>query len=267
MRSKTGILKSNTAVSETIGYMFILSIVIISVSVMMVVSYPILANLRDDAFMESSIVSLTMLDNRISMVAFGATPQQTSHFNLNGGKMTGKNDTDNRLIIQIKNGSDWEIIFDGSLGLVEYELGDQKIGYENGGLFRKYAGGDTVMISPPEFYYNNGTLTFPLLRINSNASIGGKGIININMSSNNRPGIKYPDMTSNPIPDFINPHQKNIKIVLKSGYYQAWAKYMEEQTEAIPTTNASTQVVEVDINPTYPIYLYVVEHNVNIDFH
>lgn len=266
MKSKPGILKSNTAVSETIGYSYILGIVIVSVGVMMVVSYPILSNLKDSLSMETSLESFSMLDGRISMVAFGTIPSQPTRFDLKGGKITAQNDADNRLIIQKANDSGgMEEIFNDSLGLVEFKVGDQKIGYENGGVFRKNAGGDTNIISPPEFYYNDGTLTFPIIKINSTASIGGKGIIIVNTVLNNRPVIKYPNIKINP--NFTNPFGNNITIKLKSEYYKAWAEYIEERTEAIPTTNDSTQVVEVEINPADNIYLYVVEHDVNIDFH
>jgi hypothetical protein len=244
MKSKTRFLKSNDAVSETIGYIYILGIVIISVSVMMVVSYPILSNLKDAVFMEASLESLSMLDGRISMVAFGTTPSQPSRFNLNGGKITAQNNTGNRLVIA-DTGSG--IIFNDSLGLVEYEVGDQKIGYENGGLFRKYAEGDTVMISPPEFYYTEGTLTFPILKINSSASMGGKGIITINTVSKGRPVIRYPNITSNA--NYTNPiTNKHITIRLQSEYYKVWAKYIEERTEVVPLTNDITQEVVVSLN-------------------
>jgi hypothetical protein len=126
-------------------------------------------------------------------------------------------------------------------------VGDQKIGYENGGLFREYAGGDTVMISPPEFYFTQGTLTFPILKINSSASMGGKGIITINTVSKGRPVIRYPNITSNA--NYTNPlTNKHIIIRLKSEYYKAWAKYIEERTEVVPLTNDITQEVVVSLN-------------------
>lgn len=250
MKSKPGILKSNTAVSETLGYSFILGIVIISVSVMLIVSYPILSNLKDSVFIEASTESLSMLDSRISRVAFGVTPSQPTRFNLNGGRITAQNDSFNRLIVQIANNSGgMDTIFNDSLGLVEFQMGDQKIGYENGGLFRKYAGGDTVMISPPEFHYTEETLTFPILKINSSASIGGKGVININANavSKNRPEIIYPNITRDP--NFANPLiNKQIIVRLKSEYYQAWAQYMEERTEAHPLINDLTQEVVISLN-------------------
>jgi len=250
MNSKPGMLNSDEAVSETIGYTYILGIVIISVSVMLVVSYPVLSNLKDSVFMETSLESLSMLDGRISMVAFGTIPSQPSRFNLNGGRITAQSDGGNILIVNVTDNSGVEKeIFEKnfSLGLVEYKMGDQKIGYENGGLFRKYADGNTEMISPPEFHYTDGTFTFPILKINSTASIGGKGIIIINTALKNRPVIRYPNVTYDP--NYTNPlTNKQITIRLKSEYYKAWAKYIEERTELNILPDDINQEVEVRLN-------------------
>jgi len=72
------------------------------------------------------------------MVAYGTTPSQPSRFDLNGGKMIVGNDTGSRVTITVNNSS--MPIFNKSLGILEYIVGDQKIGYENGecsGNFRK----------------------------------------------------------------------------------------------------------------------------------
>jgi hypothetical protein len=247
MKSKKDIIRSDDAVSEVIGYSLILSIVIISVCVMAVSSYPIISNLKDTVFMETSLEALSMLDGRISMVAFGTTPSQPTRFDLNGGMMMAGNDSENRLTITVANISGEQIvIFDKSLGKIEYTVGDQKIGFENGGMFRKFPEGDTLMVSPPEFHFNGETLTFPIIRINSTASISGKGIININSVSRNRPVIIYPNVSSNTL---VNPlYAKQLRIRLKSEYYKAWAQYIEERTEVVPLTNDLTHEVVVSLS-------------------
>jgi hypothetical protein len=269
MKSKINIIESDDAVSEVLGYSLILGIVIISVGLMTVSSFPILSDLKDSVFMETSLESLSMLDGKISMVAYGTTTSQPSRFDLNGGKMTVGNDTGSRVTITVYNSSgelSKDIIY---LGKLEYIVGDQKIGFENGGIFRKYPEGNTVMISPPEFHFNGGTLTFPIIKINGNDSISGKGVITINAISNDsisnkNPVTIYPkgNNSSNPIFD------KGVNITIKSEYYKSWAQYIEERTEVDPSTNDSTQEVSVSINPNLSniSYIHIVEHEVNIVF-
>ncbi|VVB87816.1 Uncharacterised protein [uncultured archaeon] len=239
-------IKSEDAVSETVGYSFILGIVIIAIGVMTVVAYPILLNIQDTAFMEAESEALTMLNGRINMVALGATPSQVTRMDLNGGIMNVST-TGNRLSIIVANETGYQVeIFNKSLGKVEYAVNDNIIAFENGGMFRKYPDGDPVMIAPPEFHYNGETLTFPILRIDNAASAGGKGVINIYSTSADPPSRVYPNVTSN---FFINPLVgKQIKIRLKSDYYKAWAKYIEERTEVVPLADDINHEVLIAFN-------------------
>jgi len=260
MKSKIGMLESDDAVSEVMGYSLILGIVIVSVGLMTVSSFPILSDLKDSVFMETSIESLSIVDGRISMVAYGTTPSQPSRFDLNGGKMIVGNDTGSRVTITVNNSS--MPIFNKSLGILEYIVGDQKIGYENGGMFRKFPEGNTVMITPPEFHLtgatanSNGTLSFPIIIINGNDSISGKGVFTINSISKKNPVVIYPNVSIN----------TQVEIRIKSEYYKAWAQYITERTEAVPITNDSTREVVVLIAPTNISFLHIVEHEVNIVF-
>lgn len=248
------------------GYSLILGIVIVSVGLMTVSSFPVLSDLKDSVFMETSLESLSIVDGRISMVAFGTTPSQPSRFDLNGGKLVVSNDTDSRVTVTVNNSSGVrKEIFNKSLGKLEYIVGDQKIGYENGGLFRKYPEGNTVMILPPEFHFNGETLTFPIIGINGIDSISGKGVITINSNSKKNPVIIYPNV-SNKFKNPINSSDtvKQVEIRIKSEYYNSWEQYIKERTEANPTKNDSTQEVVVLIPANN--YLHIVEHEVNIDF-
>ncbi|HEY9246040.1 MAG TPA: hypothetical protein VIO11_04255 [Candidatus Methanoperedens sp.] len=240
-------IKNTCAVSDVIGYSLILGIIIVAVGVMIVIAYPIQLKIQDTAFMEAESEALTMLDGRISMVALGATPSQVTRIDLNGGILNIENSSNNRLSVVVANETGYQVeIFNESIGLIEYKVNDNIIAFESGGLFRKYPFGDPVMMSPPEFYYNGETLTFPIIRINNSASAGGKGVINVYSASANPPRKIYPNETSS---SHINPLiGKQIRIKLKSDYYKAWAKYIEERTEAVPLANDIDHEVLVAFN-------------------
>lgn len=265
MKSMIKLIKSEEAVSEVLGYSLILGIVIISVSLMTISSFPILSHLKDSVYLETSLEALSMVDGRISLVANSPNTSQPSRFELSGGKMIVSNYSESRITIRVTNNSGGQDeIFNKSMGKLEYIIGDQKIGYENGGFFRKYPEGNTAMITPPEFHFNEGTLTFPIIRINGSNSISGKGVININALSKKNPVIIYPNISTNS----LNPiFDKKVNITIKSEYYKAWAQYIKERTEAEPETNVLTQEVRVLINATGGSisYLHIVEHEVEIE--
>lgn len=238
---------SEEAVSETIGYSLILAIVMIAVGILVVIAFPIQSNIQDTAFIESQIQALTMLDGRISSVALGSSPSQLTRINLNGGTMNVRNYSDNYLNITVTNQTGYSItIFNKTLGLIEYKLGENRLIYENGGMFRVYPNGESVMLSPPEFYFNGETLTFPVIRLDNSASVGGKGTISVMARSGEDKKIIYPDLSSNFL---MNPiYGKQIKIRLKSDNYKSWARYIEERTDAVPLTNDVTKEVVVSFN-------------------
>ncbi len=240
------LIYSEEAVSETIGYSLILAIVLIAVGILVVIAFPIQSNIQDTAFVESQIQALTMLDGRISSVALGSSPSQLTRINLNGGVMYVRNDSNNFLNITVSNETYSLTIFNETIGLIEYKLGDNKLIYENGGMFRIYPNGESVMLSPPEFYFNGETLTFPVIRIQNSASVGGKGTISVMARSGEDKKIIYPDLSSNFL---MNPiYGKKITIRLKTDNYKAWARYIEERTDAVPLTNDVTKEVVVSFN-------------------
>ncbi|MBU3968308.1 MAG: hypothetical protein KKG76_13230 [Euryarchaeota archaeon] len=241
------LIYSEEGVSETIGYSLILAIVLVAVGVLVVIAYPIQSNIQDTAFIESQIQALTMLDGRISSVALGSSPSQLTRINLNGGTMYVRNYSDNYLNITVTNQTGYSItIFNKTLGLIEYKLGENRLIYENGGMFRVYPNGESVMLSPPEFYFNGETLTFPVIRLDNSASVGGKGTISVMARSGEEKKIIYPDLSSNFL---MNPiYGKQIKIRLKSDNYKAWGRYIEERTDAVPLTNDVTKEVVVSFN-------------------
>jgi hypothetical protein len=243
----TRFIRSEKAVSETVGYILLVGVILLGVSILLVIAYPIQSDLQDTASMETQILALTALDGRVSTVAFGSSPSQVTKVDLGGGSMQAQNTTDNRLTITVSNQSGYQVeIFNRSLGLIEYTLNENKIAFENGGLFRMYPSGDTLMLSPPEFYSNGETLTFPILRVNSTGWMGGKGVINVRASSTVTPNKIYPNLSTTFL---VNPiYGKKIKMRLKSDYYQAWGRYIEERTEAVPLTNDITKEVIVSFN-------------------
>lgn len=240
--------KSEDAVSETIGYSLLLGILVFSVVFTVAISYPELSETKESSYNEIASQALSVFASKNSMAAFGVSPSQLTRIELGGGTLTARKESDNWMKINVTNSTGYSvIILNQSLGSVDYTFGDTIISYEGGGLFRKYPSGDAVMVSPPQFHYNGETLTLPLIIVNNSLSTGGKGVVNIYSRPGNLPITVYPNLTSNK--NLVNPLSgKQIKIRLQSDYYKAWAKYIEERTEANTLTNDLTHEVVVSLN-------------------
>ncbi|PWB54173.1 MAG: hypothetical protein C3F06_04745 [Candidatus Methanoperedenaceae archaeon] len=240
--------KSEEAVSETVGYSLLLAILVVSVTFTVAISYPELSDTKEASYNEIASQALSVFASKNSMAAFGVSPSQLTRIELGGGTLTARKESDNWMKINVTNSTGYSvIILNQSLGSVDYTFGDTTISYEGGGLFRKYPSGDAVMVSPPQFHYNGETLTLPLIIVNNSLSTGGKGVANIYSKPGSLPITVYPNLTSDE--KLVNPLSgKQIKIRLKSDYYKAWSKYIEERTEANTLTNDLTKEVVVSLN-------------------
>ena len=247
-KSNIKCFKSEDAVSETVGYSLLLAIIVFSVAFTVAISYPELSDTKESSYNEIASQALSVFASKNSMAAFGVSPSQLTRIELGGGTLTARKDADNWMRINVTNSTGYSvIILNQSLGSVDYTFGDTIISYEGGGLFRKYPSGDAIMVSPPQFHYNGETLTLPLIIVNNSLSTGGKGVANIYSKPGNLPVTIYPNLTSDK--NLVNPLSgKQIKIRLKSDYYKAWAKYIEERTEANTLTNELTHEVVVSLN-------------------
>ncbi len=190
-----------------------------------------------------------MLDSKASLASLGKQPTQIVQMYTQVGGITVNDSSFSHMKVTFTNGTTTYVVYDESMGTIQYELGDNKIAYEGGGVFRKYhSEDDPVMITPPEFHYNGETLTLPIIRINSNESVGGTGVITLRLVSDQTSYVLFPNPHNNP--EFTNPLLlgKQVNLVIKSDYYKAWAKYIEERTEAMVTTNDVTKETTVTLN-------------------
>ena len=224
MNSK--MFKSERAVSPVIGIIIILGLTILSISTILIYSVPTLDGLEDMAKAQKVEQAFTVFDSRVSKVALGESPVQTTYVSLMGGTINVNGDQDayndsQMVIFHIEADDDdhddfmeyqnrytwgsWEGFIDDydnhsdgddllicSLGTIEYSLGDRIIAYEGGGVWSKYPTGSSIMISPPEFHYNGETLTLPIMKINGRSGVSGTGDVGVTISSDSLPDVLFP---------------------------------------------------------------------------
>ncbi|RXG34692.1 hypothetical protein [Methanohalophilus sp. WG1-DM] len=241
------------AVSSVIGILLMFALTVVSISAMMVYSVPAIDELKDNSKSQNVEQAFTILDSRMSKVALGESPLQTTSFSLMGGEVgvNGEYSDNSNIRIVIQNTTNSTPIVNCSLGTFEYTLDERKIAYEGGGVWSKYReNGGSVMVSPPEFHYNGETLTLPIMTINGSSSTSGEGEVNIAVTSDNRPFVLYPNTSISP--SRTNPVTSDkVYIYIESEYYDAWANYAESMTY----TNAEkddvnkTAIIELDVVP------------------
>ncbi len=272
---------SQDAVSEVVGYTLLLGIIVVAIGIISMTALPVIQDAKEKAYLKNMEQGFTVLDSKASLVSIGKQPTQIVQMYTQAGSITVNDSSLSRIKVSFTNDTTTYVVYDESMGTIQYQLGDNKIAYEGGGVFRKYPGeGDPVIITPPEFHYNGETLTLPIIRINSNQSVGGTGVVTLRLVSEQTPNVLFPNPDDNP--EYTNPLLlgKQINVVIRSDYYKAWAKYIEERTEASVNIDDDNKEVKVslntkpndqpnDLSPPIDIYGFNVEnesalHNLNM---
>ena len=172
--------RNEAAVSETIGFIYIFAIVILSISLIYAMGYPALQSTIDASVFESSEQSFIVLQSDMKMVAFDQVPVKNLNIQLQGSTLS------------ITNNSNITIDYPGNIltyatGEIEFQKNDRSLIYENGGVWKRYPDG-IVIVSNPRIYTDtingNNTTTIGVVSIRGSSSTGGKGIAVLNMRYN-----------------------------------------------------------------------------------
>ncbi|KGK98008.1 hypothetical protein LI82_09680 [Methanococcoides methylutens] len=252
MTNNQRLFESCKAVSSVVGLLLMYSLAIVAIGVILVYNVPVLSDMQDNAQAQKIEQGFTIMDSRISKVALGESPLQTTSVSLMGGTIDVNSDDsdESKITVIIINNSTVVENFSSSLGTVEYKNGDRTIAYEGGGIWSDYGSeGGTVMVSPPEFHYNGVTLTLPIMNITGQSSAGGEGNVAITVASDNEPRILYP--ISNTLRENPVDHDK-VDVYIKSQYYKAWADYANSLTYASATVNDSTKTATIHFSTEPP---------------
>ena len=198
----------------TVGYALVVGIALIGTITVVALGATALTDIQDSSGAGAAEQAMTQFDSRTARVALGDSRDQTVsigqtdgtysvdpdagyvrivHTNFSGG--TGG---DGNRVSDGPNDDD-HVLYESTLGTVQYEGSDTGIAYQAGGVWRRTQSGST-MVSPPEFHYRGSTLTFPIVRVNNETELptgtngvqAGSGRIDLQVSQSGDSRDIYP---------------------------------------------------------------------------
>ncbi len=226
-------IKSDIAVSEAVGFIQTLAIVIISTAIVYYAGAPILEKAEKTAHFNEMEKGFIFLSANIDKVGFDRAPIRNTELKIMGGALTVAHDS--RITIG-------DSTF--TLGSVEYIYDDKVIAYEDGGIWIKYPGGEVTMVSQPRFSTGNLS-TIPVFELHGDYWVAGEGGIRINskISSSRLYSI-----------DGVN---GTVPVKVNSSYYRGWEEYLEsigakdivtDDAGTTVSTNFTADMINVDHN-------------------
>ena len=226
------LINADNAVSDIVGFMLIMSIMILSLAMITLYAHPILDKSKDDIYFSNMEQAFTLLHSDTSDITSGRSTIKTRDLNIANAHMSFDPDSTN-ISISFPTGA--PILY--SAGRIEYDIKDRKVCLENGALLSSYGTG-SIVINKPFIYTDRQTTVINLVQLDGPAfSIGGEGIVRIIQQKNFTESLVYPD-------------PQNLTITINSQYANGWTTYLEKQGFTIISTTSDT--VTAIINGTRP---------------
>jgi hypothetical protein len=255
---KIDIKKSENAVSEVLGMVMILSIMMVVIGSILLVGVPMIESGKSRARMDVSMNSFLSMQNDIEEVVrgpiwipnsnvIGPGPSREMHFELMGGMLSVLPNNQ-----QPKGNSTIKI----PPSNITYVAGEERIIYENGAVIRKYEDGVATMVSNPLisiYKTDNINITVSIHAISLNGTLsssGGEGMASVETRL----------LNFTPIIEFSNSNQTYINIT--SEYPEAWESFFETKLKNMGLErqwNKSNKIGYYisNISRTMPLQVYI----------
>lgn len=228
--------RSEMAVSEALGFILTLGILLIASGIVYLGGLPILQDAKDASNFQEMEESFMLLGKNMNEVAYERAPIRTTELKIVQGSMSIRHDSYMQLVVN-------DTSYTYYMGSLEYYLDDQVIAYENGGMWTKYKNDDTIIRSKPNINHANIT-TIPIVELLGTYSKGGEGTVRIRASHSDSSTIH-----------FINSTGYNATIIITSNYYKGWKSYLEDDVGANDiVVDDSNRTVTANLTVSY-IYI------------
>jgi len=222
------------AQSEIIGIILILGITFASIGVILLLGQPVLSDATNDATVDRVQNEMLTLDARLTAAAQGTSVNESLTFSLEGGELTSDANA-TRLNVTLEDGT---VVYNRTIGDIEYENGNTAVAYEAGGIWRRNTiTGASFLVSSPDFDFDGETMTLPIYNVTSDARYGGPQTLSVRGGNNTR---HYPNATTkNPV--------GNVTVTVETEYYRAWERYFEDELRGNATVNESANEVKAEL--------------------
>lgn len=257
MQKNMSIIRSESAVSETLGMVLMLSISMTAIAGIMLVGMPMIDSSKTTAKMNVIASSFLSLQNDVGEVIRGPIwildpnvttningPSRESVLDLSDGYLYVSPNTTKAIFKTYgKNNNNYNITIPSS-SITYKDNNNNEIVYENGAIIRKYVTGSPIMISDPLInIYNIGdgniTVSMHLVTINSSlSSIGGEGegFVDIRLQRYNATNPSYNETIIST--SKTNSNQTIINI--NSKYPEAWLGFFNKKLQEAISNNSKS---------------------------
>lgn len=248
-------LGSDDAVSELVDFSIILSIILLATAIIVVAGYPLIQHLQENQHSENIVQSFQVLAPNINKVVKGSAPSQSIELKMYGGSLSVSSTSYMEINLKVwnsTNGSYDTEIFSKHIGTIENNYKNTFVSYENTGIWSRYENGQSIMKLEPLFSFSDDILLIPFSSLSGSSSISGSGLVSVTANGGRRTIERYYNVSQ-------------VSISIKSDYFKAWEKYLNESME-MPIENVDWTNTTVNASKNYSpdIDVFIVEAPMHI---
>lgn len=220
-------------VSEVVGYIIILGIVLGSVGIVFTNALPVLENTQEREHISNTERTFNTLQANINEIVEREVPQRATEMRLWDSTVMVDQDFSwiNSTDETSPGSGDWR---NRSHNPIVYEMGEEKIVYENGAIIR-VSGDEMAMLSEPRWRFDDGrdAAVLPVVRTSGQSRVSGGGTVLV------RAEVRNSRTPFGPETDFT-------RFTINSSYDEAWERYFERLDEEHDIVTADGTQIEVD---------------------
>ena len=235
----TGLRDDERGASEVIGVVLLVGIVVLGMATILLLAGPQLSAGQQSAEVSQAEQSLTEFDSQAARVARGSTGAQRTDLGLraNSGTLDVENETGHITVVydDFFDPANNTELMNTSMGTMVYRQGDTTVGYQGGGVWRS-DGNNSVMVSPPEISYRDGTLTMPIVKTTRTGSVHSDVLVTRRGTTERFPTENETNKVSG---------DKAIIVTIESEYCHGWTQFFETETEGIVDADCDQDTVQV----------------------
>ncbi len=244
------LLSSEDAVSEVVGFVTILGILVISIGVIGLAGYPLVMKAQETNYIENTKQSFIVLAENMNKVVLGQSPSQSVELKLYGGTLSVKGSSTINITANSTNKTTGNInrivlVSDKAMRSIESTIGNTTIAYEGTGVWAKYPNGNTLLVSKPLITNRSNVLVIPVVYVSGTSSVGGSGMSRI--TADGVPGVTFYNNVS------------DITVIITGDYILGWKDYFDKimnwqytignnLTARLNTANIDIYVLNIQLN-------------------
>lgn len=238
--------RSERAVSESIGFIMVATMVFISFAMIFTIGYPVYNSYVDNNHMENVGKSFSIMAHNANLVAMQKSMLTSTELKMYGGTLATRETGILNVSFYDQNSLLGNTFI--TLTALEYSKGNDKVAYVDGSVCRSGPNG-AVMLREPEISRNTNTVFIPMISLyNSDTSLAGNTLARITVMTPYY--SKYYQIIKLPQPVVISNVHK-ISINITGDYAPCFRSYLQDELGFIPVPqpDGSIWMNNTDVQP------------------